>query len=152
MFFNCPLLHLWVAYSPSPNIVKHGLHVWRGLSTTSTLSPHVLELSNIGDTGQGWTPGQSGACTGHWTLPDAAARNTGEADTEDGASIYSEIETATETAGIHQMRIMMKKWRCTQLKDLVFSWSTYNLKPEQNKKQRPWVSEWCLVTQVAAVT
>ena len=47
----------------------------------------MLELSNIGDTGQGWTPGQSGACTGHSTLPDAA-RNTGEADTEDGASIY----------------------------------------------------------------
>ena len=51
----------------------------------------MLELSNIGDTGQGWTPGQSGACTGHSTLPDAARNtaDTGEtADTEDWASIY----------------------------------------------------------------
>ena len=49
----------------------------------------MLELSNIGDTGQGWTPGQSGACTGHSTLPDAARNtaDTGEA-TEDWASIY----------------------------------------------------------------
>ena len=49
----------------------------------------MLELSNIGDTGQGWTPGRSGACTGHSTLPDAARNtaDTGEA-TEDWASIY----------------------------------------------------------------
>ena len=56
----------------------------------------MLELSNIGDTGQGWTPGRSGACTGHSTLPDAARNtaDTGEA-TEDGASIYRDSRHAS---------------------------------------------------------
>ena len=67
----------------------------------------MLELSNIGDTGQGWTPGQSGACTGHSTLPDAARNTETQRRLRTQRIGRLSIETATETSGMHQMRIMM---------------------------------------------